>query len=453
MEADDDGLQSQPPVAPKPLKAGDTVRFTIDTEQKAIVKIREAETVTQPRGVARCPILHRRSDQGARHVCQAIFDALSVVACGMGHGPVALTGCAASTPPTLTTQHPAHPEAMVAPELPPSTTLAYTPADIPSARPAVATAPRGAESASSSEHKGAHTVIGEGKVIAVVPASSEIVLTHGEIQGFMDAMTMGYRDSARRRCLQGCRPETRSASPSTPQQKAIVTLEKLQPVIAPAQETLDAIQTPVVCGRKPMLGTPSGTICVRCSCSSLAVPRSTSGPDSRTSVRRSKPAAASAWSGTSARSWTRRRLQEVHALLADTLTADGAIQVALLNNRELQATVCRAGRGPGRSGPGGAAGKPGFRRRRRSFPSPAARETGSERGREFSGHFLHARCGRAWRRPGLKTPSSKSRGRCSTSRPRSGRRFIATRPMSSGSNSADDWPCARGLVRCDPAPP
>ena len=31
-----------------------------------------------------------------------------------------------------------------------------------------------------------------GKIIAVVPNSSQLVLEHGPIQGFMDAMTMGY---------------------------------------------------------------------------------------------------------------------------------------------------------------------------------------------------------------------------------------------------------------------
>jgi len=35
--------------------------------------------------------------------------------------------------------------------------------------------------------------------------------------------------------------------------------------------------------------------------------------------------------------------QEVHALLHDTLTADGAVQVALLNNRELQALYAELG--------------------------------------------------------------------------------------------------------------
>src|SRR5207247_6487794 len=35
--------------------------------------------------------------------------------------------------------------------------------------------------------------------------------------------------------------------------------------------------------------------------------------------------------------------QEVHALLQDTLTVDGAIQVALLNNRNLQALYAELG--------------------------------------------------------------------------------------------------------------
>ena len=36
----------------------------------------------------------------------------------------------------------------------------------------------------------------QGQVVALVPESSEIVLTHGEIKGFMDAMTMGYKVSS-----------------------------------------------------------------------------------------------------------------------------------------------------------------------------------------------------------------------------------------------------------------
>ena len=38
---------------------------------------------------------------------------------------------------------------------------------------------------------------GEGKVIALTADSEQIVIEHGEIQNFMDAMTMGYKVSSR----------------------------------------------------------------------------------------------------------------------------------------------------------------------------------------------------------------------------------------------------------------
>ena len=138
---------------------------------------------------------------------------------------VALTGCAAYTPPALTTAHPAHPEAVTAPELPPSATLAYGPADLPSARPA-APAQRGGPGAPPSDKKEAQTVVGEGKVIAVVPASHEIVLTHGEIKGFMEAMTMGYPVQPPA-LLERVQTGDAVRFPIDPEQKAIVTLEKL----------------------------------------------------------------------------------------------------------------------------------------------------------------------------------------------------------------------------------
>ena len=40
------------------------------------------------------------------------------------------------------------------------------------------------------------TVSAQGEVIALVPERNEIVLAHGEIKGFMDAMTMGYKVSS-----------------------------------------------------------------------------------------------------------------------------------------------------------------------------------------------------------------------------------------------------------------
>jgi Cu/Ag efflux protein CusF len=38
----------------------------------------------------------------------------------------------------------------------------------------------------------APSVTGEGTVIAIVPAKAQLVIEHGEIPGFMAAMTMGY---------------------------------------------------------------------------------------------------------------------------------------------------------------------------------------------------------------------------------------------------------------------
>ena len=143
------------------------------------------------------------------------------------------TGCAAAyTPPLLTTQHPAHPEAMAAPALPPSTTLAYGPADIPAPQPASFMAqrdtPYGGHGTPSSVAKGHATVVGEGKVIAVVPSSSQIVVDHKAIPGFMDAMTMGYRVEPAS-LLGGVQAGETIRFTIDPQQKAIVKIEKMKP--------------------------------------------------------------------------------------------------------------------------------------------------------------------------------------------------------------------------------
>lgn len=42
----------------------------------------------------------------------------------------------------------------------------------------------------------AKTVSAQGQVVALVQENGEIVLTHGKIKGFMDAMTMGYKVSS-----------------------------------------------------------------------------------------------------------------------------------------------------------------------------------------------------------------------------------------------------------------
>jgi Cu/Ag efflux protein CusF len=161
-----------------------------------------------------------------RHVCHGLFEPWSVIwRVSWVLSFAAFAGCAAYAPPALTTAHPAHPEAVAAPELPPSTTLAYGPADLPSARPPAAL-PRGAQGAPPSDKKGAQTVVGEGKVIAVVPASHEIVLTHGEITGFMEAMTMGYPVQPPA-LLERVQAGDAVRFTIDPEQKAIVALEKV----------------------------------------------------------------------------------------------------------------------------------------------------------------------------------------------------------------------------------
>jgi Cu/Ag efflux protein CusF len=57
----------------------------------------------------------------------------------------------------------------------------------------VAAAQHGEHQARQTEEGGSQTVVGEGEVVATVPNASQIVLEHGAIKGFMEAMTMGYR--------------------------------------------------------------------------------------------------------------------------------------------------------------------------------------------------------------------------------------------------------------------
>jgi Cu/Ag efflux protein CusF len=71
------------------------------------------------------------------------------------------------------------------------------------------------------------TVVGEGKVIAVVPSSSQIVVDHKQIPGFMDAMTMGYRVEPAS-LLGEVQAEDTIRFTIDPRQKAIVKIEKIK---------------------------------------------------------------------------------------------------------------------------------------------------------------------------------------------------------------------------------
>jgi Cu/Ag efflux protein CusF len=153
---------------------------------------------------------------------------------------VVLGGCAAAyTPPPLTMSHPAHPEATAAPEPPPSTTLAYGSSDRPSPQPASRMAQSGMQhgmqhgaqhsmqGAQPSAQETEHTVVGEGKVVAVVPSGGQIVVEHQAIKGFMDAMTMGYRIDPPS-LLEGLQVGDPIRFTIDTQNKAIVKIEKLQ---------------------------------------------------------------------------------------------------------------------------------------------------------------------------------------------------------------------------------
>lgn len=137
-----------------------------------------------------------------------------------------LTGCAGYELAPLAANHPAHPEAPVTPEPAGSPTLAYSRADIPSVQP-VSPAPHEGHGSRPTEARGSSTVVGEGEVIATVPNASQIVVEHGEISGFMEAMTMGYRvDPAS--LLAGLKQGDKVRFTIDVQRRAIVGIEKLQ---------------------------------------------------------------------------------------------------------------------------------------------------------------------------------------------------------------------------------
>ena len=139
-----------------------------------------------------------------------------------------LGGCAGYRLEPLSASHPAHPEAAAALERPPSQTLAYAPSDIPSVRPVapVTAAPHQGHGSGMTGAKGAPMVVGEGEVVSTVPNASQIVVDHGEIKGFMEAMTMGYRvDPAS--LLAGLNPGDKVRFTIDVGRRAIIEIEKL----------------------------------------------------------------------------------------------------------------------------------------------------------------------------------------------------------------------------------
>jgi Cu(I)/Ag(I) efflux system periplasmic protein CusF len=143
-----------------------------------------------------------------------------------------LAGCAGYQLAPLASSHPANPAAPAAPEQPPSRTLAYAPADIPPAVPVQAVSPAmaaqpGRHESPPADTAASATVVGEGVVVATVPKSSQIVVEHGEIKGFMEAMTMGYRIDPPS-LLAGLTPGDKVRFTIDVQKRAIVEIEKLK---------------------------------------------------------------------------------------------------------------------------------------------------------------------------------------------------------------------------------
>jgi Cu/Ag efflux protein CusF len=106
---------------------------------------------------------------------------------------LALSACAAYESQPVGMNHPANPRAMSAPEGAPSKTLAYSRKDMPALAAAAAQQGKHERQDAAGAANEQKTVVGEGKVIATVASANQLVLEHGEIKGFMEPMTMGYR--------------------------------------------------------------------------------------------------------------------------------------------------------------------------------------------------------------------------------------------------------------------
>jgi Cu/Ag efflux protein CusF len=142
-------------------------------------------------------------------------------------GVLTITGCSSYVPEQLTVNHPAHPDAQVGAVASRSKTLAYTAQDLPSTSISRTAADSGGHDVQHTATANApKAVTGEGSVVAVVPATGQLVIQHAEIKGFMDAMTMGYPTEPSS-LLEGLKPGDKVRFSIDTEKKVIVKIEKL----------------------------------------------------------------------------------------------------------------------------------------------------------------------------------------------------------------------------------
>jgi Cu/Ag efflux protein CusF len=78
------------------------------------------------------------------------------------------------------------------------------------------------------------TISAEGQVVALVPESNEIVLSHAKIKGFMDAMTMGYKVSSPS-MLKGLQPGDTVQFTIDTSKRVITGISKARPALEKKQ--------------------------------------------------------------------------------------------------------------------------------------------------------------------------------------------------------------------------
>ena len=140
---------------------------------------------------------------------------------------LALSACAAYQSQRVGMNHPANPRAMSAPEGAPSKTLAYSRNDMPAIAAAAKEPGKHEVQDAAGAANGQKTVVGEGKVVATVPSANQLVVEHGEIKGFMEPMTMGYRIEPAS-LLEGLKSGDQVRFTIDVPKKTIVKIEKLK---------------------------------------------------------------------------------------------------------------------------------------------------------------------------------------------------------------------------------